>query len=425
MKCDKKAMLLYAVTDRRWTGKQSLYEQVKDALNGGITCLQLREKEMDNQAFLQEAQEIAALCKKFRVPFIINDNVEVALQCGADGIHIGQEDMGAAEVRRLVGDHVILGVSVHTVEEALAAQEAGADYLGVGAMFATATKDDADSVSLQELQAICSAVSIPVVAIGGLNKENIPLLAGTGVDGVALVSAIFAAEDIQAECRKLWQITASTLKPITFRGVIFDFDGTLFDSMSIWETVGVDYLRSQGITPEDDLQEKLKPLSQPESARYFQEHYGLQKSEEEIVAGINHLLEEFYFHQTMPKDGVPEFLKDLSDRGIKMCIATATDRYLVEAALERCNLRQYFLDVITCSDVGAGKTSPAIWQRALALLGTTVEDTAVFEDALYAAKSAKAQGFFVFGVWDQYEREYAEMHTATNYYLNSFTNFTL
>ena len=207
MKCDKKAMLLYAVTDRTWVGKQSLYEQVESALKGGATCIQLREKELDDEAFLNEAIEISALCKQYRVPFFINDNVEIAIKCHADGIHVGQEDMEAAQVRQRVGDDMMIGVSVHSVEEALDAVKNGADCLGVGAMFSTSTKTDVNVLPKETLRDICAAVNIPVVAIGGIGKSNISQLADTGVDGVALVSAIFAADDIESECRLLCKLS--------------------------------------------------------------------------------------------------------------------------------------------------------------------------------------------------------------------------
>ena len=203
MKCDKNYMRLYAVTDRAWVGKQTLYQQVESALKGGATCVQLREKELDEEAFLQEAFEIHALCRKYNVPFFINDNVDIAVQCHAEGIHVGQEDMAAAQVRQRVGDGMMIGVSVHSVEEAREAVAHGADCLGVGAAFATHTKADVDVLSHETLKAICDAVDIPVVAIGGIHKENMLQLKGTGVDGVALVSAIFGAEDIEAECKEL------------------------------------------------------------------------------------------------------------------------------------------------------------------------------------------------------------------------------
>ena len=162
-----------------------------------------QEKELDEEAFLKEAFELHDLCKKYNVPFFINDNVDIAIRCHAEGIHVGQEDMAAAQVRQRVGDEMMIGVSVHSVEEALEAVRHGADCLGVGAAFSTHTKADVDVLPEGMMKAICDAVDIPVVAIGGIHKENLLRLKGTGVNGVALVSAIFGAEDIEAECREL------------------------------------------------------------------------------------------------------------------------------------------------------------------------------------------------------------------------------
>lgn len=195
MKCDKNTMLLYAVTDRAWVGKMSLYEQVEATLQNGATCIQIREKELGDETFLEEAKEMAALCKRYHVPLIINDNVEIAIACHADAIHVGQEDMKASDVRKRVGEDMIIGVSAHTVEEALEAVENGADYLGLGAVFTTSTKADVDVMPFETLKEICAAVNVPTVAIGGISKENVMKLSGSGVDGVAVISAIFGAED--------------------------------------------------------------------------------------------------------------------------------------------------------------------------------------------------------------------------------------
>lgn len=202
----KKSMLLYAVTDRSWCGKETLQEQVERALKGGATCIQLREKTLDDDAFLKEALILKELCRAYHVPLIVNDNVNVAIKCGADGIHVGQHDMDAKDIRALVGRKMIVGVSAQNVEQAVLAEQGGADYLGVGAVFATATKLDADAVSLATLKAICDAVALPTVAIGGITRGNLLELAGSGVDGVALVSAIFGSEDIEAECRVLYSL---------------------------------------------------------------------------------------------------------------------------------------------------------------------------------------------------------------------------
>jgi thiamine-phosphate pyrophosphorylase len=196
-------MLLYAVTDRAWTGKESLLQQVEEALKGGVTCVQLREKNLGYDEFLAEAIEMKKLCARYNVPLIINDSVDIAIKAKADGVHVGQSDMEAGRVRELVGEDMIIGVSARNVEEALKAQNAGADYLGVGAMFSTSTKLDAKVLSHEALKEICRTVSIPVTAIGGITRENMMELKGSGVDGVALVSAIFGAEDIEKECREL------------------------------------------------------------------------------------------------------------------------------------------------------------------------------------------------------------------------------
>jgi len=207
MNCDKNAMLLYAVTDRSWLSGRTLAHDVEEALKGGATMLQLREKELGDGDFLSEAFEIKALCGKYGVPFIINDNVDVAIACGADGVHVGQSDMDALNVRKLLGEGKIIGVSAQTVQQALLAERSGADYLGVGAVFTTSTKADAAPVSHDTLKAICEAVSIPVCAIGGIYRHNILELAGSGVDGVALVSAIFAADNIKSECEALLKLS--------------------------------------------------------------------------------------------------------------------------------------------------------------------------------------------------------------------------
>ncbi len=199
-------MRLYAVTDRAWTGERTLYQQVEAALKGGVTCVQLREKDLDEAAFFQEATDLCALCHRYGIPFIVNDNVDIALACGADGVHVGQEDMEAGQVRRRVGEGMLLGVSVHTVEEARRALRDGADYLGLGAVFPTSTKTDADRMPMETLRAICAAVDVPVVAIGGIHWNNMLQLSGSGVDGVALVSAIFSMPDIEAACRELREL---------------------------------------------------------------------------------------------------------------------------------------------------------------------------------------------------------------------------
>lgn len=203
MKFTESMLRLYAVTDRSWLGSQTLCEQVEQALRGGATCVQLREKELPPEAFLAEAKELKSLCTRYGVPLIINDNVNLALEVDADGVHVGQEDMDTRDVRGLIGPDKILGVTAKTVEQACKAQRNGADYLGSGAVFGSTTKLNARPMTKALLQEICESVTIPVVAIGGIHRGNLASLAGTGIRGAAVVSGIFAAADIEAECRVL------------------------------------------------------------------------------------------------------------------------------------------------------------------------------------------------------------------------------
>jgi thiamine-phosphate pyrophosphorylase len=206
MNCRKEQLLLYAVTDRSWLKGETLYEQIEKALKGGVTFLQLREKTLSEEEFLKEAAEVKKLCQLYHVPFIINDNVEIALKSGADGVHIGQGDMGVKEARKILGPDKIIGVSARTVEQARKAQEEGADYLGSGAVFQTGTKGDAKPLDHKVLKEICASVEIPVVAIGGITRENIRQLKGCGMDGAAVVSAVFAQRDIEGAAMELREI---------------------------------------------------------------------------------------------------------------------------------------------------------------------------------------------------------------------------
>lgn len=205
MKLDKKSLRLYAVTDRTWVGKQTIEQQVEETLKAGTTFIQLREKNLSDEAFLEEATRIRTIAGLYGVPFVINDNVEIALKCDADGVHVGQSDMLVLGARKILGADKIIGVSVQTVEQAKLAEGQGADYLGVGAVFNTSTKLDAAEVSYEKLREICKAVKIPVVAIGGINEGNVSKLKGSQISGVAVISAIFASDNITEATKKLLQ----------------------------------------------------------------------------------------------------------------------------------------------------------------------------------------------------------------------------
>lgn len=203
MKFDKKQLLLYAITDRRYLGGRTLEEQVEEALKGGVTMVQLREKDLSDKEFIEEARVLKAICSEYGVPLIINDRVDVALEAGADGVHVGVEDESVSLIRKRVGPGFIIGSTAKTLEQAGAAEREGADYIGVGAMFPSPTKETALGISLEDLKNISASVSIPSVAIGGISAENIALLEGGGMSGIAVISAIFAAEDIVQKTKEL------------------------------------------------------------------------------------------------------------------------------------------------------------------------------------------------------------------------------
>ena len=213
MRLNKEDLLLYAVTDRRWLKEgETLVTRTEEAIDGGVTFVQLREKDLDEENFEREGRELKELCRKRGVPFVINDNVELAAKLDADGVHVGQSDMEALDVRRIIGGDKILGVSAQTVEQAVTAEKHGADYLGVGAVFPTGSKDDAAEVSYDTLKAICAAVKIPVIAIGGITEDNVTELSKSGICGIAVISALYAKEDIKSAAQRLRKNTEAAVR---------------------------------------------------------------------------------------------------------------------------------------------------------------------------------------------------------------------
>lgn len=422
----KKDLLLYAVTDRSWLGEETLYEQVEKALKGGATFVQLREKELDEEHFLEEAIALKELCHKYHVPFVINDNVTIAKEVDADGVHVGQSDMEADDVRKILGEDKILGVSAQTVEQAVLAEKMGADYLGVGAVFSTSTKKDASAISKERVKAICEAVHIPVIAIGGITADNILTLKGSGICGIAVVSAIFAAKDIEDATGVLLEKTTAMVNDkerhqSVIKGAIFDIDGTLLDSMPVWENAGARYLATLGIKARSDLKERLDALSLPEGALYMQTEYKLSVTIEEILEGVNQVVKDFYFKEAVLKPGVCDLIQKLKKNQVRLIIATATDAEMAKAALVRNGVWKDFDGMITCEEAGAGKTSPKVFELAREHLQTKKEKTWVFEDSLYAVKTASKAGFPVCSIYDAYSRDNTEeIRTFSDIYVKDF-----
>lgn len=390
---------LYAITD----DGPDLIRRVRLALEGGATCIQHRAKGASFEAAKADALAIQALCREFDVPFIVNDSLELALAIGADGLHVGQSDTAAREARRALGPDAILGVSASTVAEAVQAERDGADYLGVGAVFPTSTKLDATCVAHTALRAICGAVDIPAVAIGGIHTGNLLRLEHSGIAGVSVVSAVFGAPDVKAAARELKCLVDRadfTLPDET--GMILDFDGTVLDSMQVWLGLAQDFLRANGAEPRPDLDDQLANCADLVSgAAWLQKEYRLKLTPEETLHGLLDMLNVRYLACKL-KPGAEEFLREAVRRGFRLVIGTASDRNAVEAILTKYGLLGIFLDIITTGETGLDKKDPAFYWTALERLGTRRSATWLFDDAPFCLDAARSCGLRTAGVPDMF-----------------------
>ena len=422
MKIGKKDMLLYAVTDRSWLAPgETLAQKVEQAAQGGVTCIQLREKHASDQEFIDLAKQLKPICAAYQLPLIINDNLTVAMAVDADGVHVGQKDMSLPQARALLGPDKIIGTSAHNVEEAKRAVEQGADYIGVGAVFGSSTKTDATYLSPQTLRAITQAVKIPVVAIGGINERNILSLHGSGVDGVAVVSAIFAQKDAALAAKRLRALSTKMVHG-KLRCAIFDVDGTLTDSMYIWENAGSQLLKNHQIPAPPDLRSQLGPMTLRQTAAYFNQHYGLHETEEETMEEICKQVEDEYFYRVPAKAHVEKVLFWLRQQGIAICILTASERYHVQAACQRLGILKYFEKIFTCTELGMSKHDPNIFGLVCKSMGVKPWETVVFEDALHAVKTASDSGYFTVAVDDRYNQDKTEaLQQTADWFIRDYT----
>lgn len=404
MKISNKAYSVYAVTDRSWLDGRTLAHDVEEVLKGGATLLQLREKKLGFDEFLAEALEIKAICHRYGVPFIINDNIEVALACGADGVHIGQDDMPLSQARQILGPDVCIGVSAQTVAQAIAAEKGGADCIGVGAVFPTGTKTDAVDVPFNELAAICQSVNIPVVAIGGISSENVSALAGSGIAGVAAVSAFFKGGDPMASTQKMAGLINSMLAENTAirDGAIVDMDGTLLDTLSYWDTLAENFLSEFGISVDRTLRKTIEDMEMWQVAAYLKQKFDLKMTEQEITSALYERIGRIYRETAPLKPGAFELVRGLYDKGVKIAVFTATKGALVEAALRRTGLLPYIDLLLSSSDLSLEKKDPTAFYYVLGKLGTGLKNTVVYDDAPFAINAAQKAGFKVVGFFEKY-----------------------
>ena len=410
MKIKKEQLQVYAVTDTKSIRKEryaTLCDAVEAAIRGGATIVQLREKELSEDTFLAEATEIKKLTQRYGVPLIINDNVALAKACQADGVHLGQGDMQVEEARAILGDAAIIGVSAHNVEEALLAEKQGADYLGSGSVFGTTTKKDVTALPLKTLRAICHAVQIPVVAIGGVGAENIDQLVGCDVAGVAVVSAIFAQEEIETATESLkaqvQEMLAKTeqfdalykkLTPLLQgkKGVLFDMDGTLIDSMPMWRTLDVEYIGRYGISPDAEFHHQVATMTLIQAAHFIKERFDIPKTAEEIFDDFQNMVIEEY-RNTIP---LKPYAREL---------VRANEIHLSEMVLERTGLMADVDTIVSCTMAGASKESPAVYELACANMKITPVECVIFEDSLRAMYTAKKAGFVTVAVYDDVAKD--------------------
>ena len=419
----EKDLLLYAVTDRSWLDGQTLAQQTEEALKGGVTFVQIREKDLCREEFSKEARELKALCQAYGVPFVVNDDVELAMEVDADGVHVGQSDMEAGCVREKLGPDKIIGVSARTVEEALLAQERGADYLGVGAVFHTSSKADAADVSFQTLREICRYP-------GDRHRRHYQ----GKCNGACRQRHLRRGSDQRHLCQPGPQESGGGTesssaagggtgkRTVMIRGAVFDIDGTLLDSLGIWEEADERYLMEQGIRPEKDLGRILYPMTMQEACAYIRKHYPVKDTESGIAASILKIVENFYQKEAPLKEGAAGF--SLSQEGLPIIAATTGEKELADAAFRRLGIRQLFREILTCTQIGAGKDRPKIYEEAARLMGSRPEETLVFEDAFYAVKTAAAAGFVTVGVRDPYnDGDKEKIIETADYYLEDLTDF--
>lgn len=379
------SLRLYAVTDEN--GDQ--VEKVRQALAGGATFIQYRAK---GGCDFDTAVKMRDLCRAYHVPFVLDDDVEMAKACGADGVHVGQSDASAVEARRILGEDAIVGVSAGNLTEVLKAVADGADYIGTGAMFPTTTKMDAEYVEYNTLKTICTSVPVPVVAIGGIGEHNIAKLAGSGIAGVAVVSAVFSQPDIVKAARILDKLTKETdFRAEAKRAFILDFDGTMYDSMSIWAHLADDFLISCGKVPRPDLSEKLKDWGLRDGIIYLRDAYGIACSREEAVQRFSDLLTTAY-QACQLKPGVFAMADYLKSHGLLSCIATAGDQSAVKMILKRENLTDSFGPVFSSTTLETDKTSPEFFYRVLEKLGASLNGSVMFDDAPFALRAGYRAG---------------------------------
>ncbi len=423
---------LYLVTDRTLMNAVNLEQAVEQAVSGGCTLVQLREKEISTKEFYDMACKIRKVCSKYKIPLIINDRVDIALAVDADGVHLGSEDMPIETARKLIGKNKILGASARTLREAVLAESEGADYLGVGAMFPTDTKSDATLVAREELIKISQVCTVPIVVIGGINERTLPYFDEIAIDGLAVVSSVISADDIAKAARNLRRKFAERKvkdKPITFEGIecaVFDLDGTLFDSNDLWEQIDIEFLSKRGYEIPADYITKVSALNFREAAEYTKKLFGLKESARALIAEWREMAQYHYEHDVKLKPYAKRYLHTLKSKGIRLAVATSLPPALFVPALKNNGVYDLFDCLCSAENAARGKEHPDFFIDTIRQLKAEPQKCLFFEDVLSAMQAIKAAGAKVCGVYDYYSRpDLANILSAADCFIMKFNKAPL
>ena len=382
---------IYYVTDEELLHTNyNLYKSVEDAIIGGATMIQLREKNTTTRDFIEKAKKIKDICSKYEVPLIINDRVDVALAIDADGVHLGQDDMELSCARKILGQDKIIGISASNLQEAQIAEKGGADYIGVGAMYSTNTKIDADMTTMEELKIIRKEVKIPIVVIGGINQKTIPDFKDTDIDGLAIVSAIASSDNHVETTKSLKKQFYANNK---VKGVIRDIDLTMLETEELWDRVLDKIMGKYGFSCNEEDINFIWNNSFEVVSKYLSDKFNLNITEDNLLQDIhNFSIEEYASSNIKLKKGLDKFLKSMRDENIKLAVCTSLSEKQYTAVLKNTGLIDKIGFVFSATDEGFDKGDYRVYEIVSSKLGIHPRNIIAFDDELRAIRAAKRAG---------------------------------
>lgn len=414
---------IYYVTDDELLHENyDLYKSVEHAIIGGATVIQLREKKTNTRDFLQKAVKLKEICDRYDIPLIINDRIDIALAIGCVGVHLGQDDMPISIARKILGDEKIIGISTGSVSESIDAMRDGADYIGVGAMYSTNTKTDANITTIDELKNIRQQVSIPIVVIGGINEKTIPDFKDIYIDGLAVVSAISLSSNHIDATRNLKQLFYKNTK---IKSAIFDIDGTLTQTIGIWDEVIEKLQQKRGFRYTDSDLKMLWNMGFDKTAEYTVKKFSLDITRERFFEDIKEIsIKEYEKADLVLNKGVKEILEKMKKNGIKLAVCTSLSKTQYEIVLKKVGIIDYFDVIMSSQDEKIEKSDSKIYAKIAEKTGVSARNTIVFDDDKNSAYGVKNAGMRMCLISsdkydvDEYTRSYIDYEVADFTYLD-------